>query len=157
MHRVDVSKFQPTWDLAGEDEEETRLLRELADVATAFVKSQKWAPPIRQLYLAFGVGGVIGLFLVDFERGIAGDGRGDQEVWVVVGDLPSIYFETEDIPTPAGALQTYCEIAEIWADRVNAGADISDCYPIPVAPTIEHAEMLRSRIASIREMFIPVA
>jgi hypothetical protein len=154
---IDASNFQVAPKLVGEDDEDTRRLRSLAVEADAFVRSQSWAPPLENLYLAFGVGGVIGLFLARFTRGIGGQGRGDLEVWVVVGDMPMIYFETEDSPTPAHALETYCCIAEQWADHIIAGSGVSECYPIPVEPTREHAEMLKSRIASIREMFIPIA
>jgi hypothetical protein len=34
---------------------------------------------------------------------------------------------------------------------VLAGRDLSENYPIPVAPTREHAESLKNRIAFIRE------
>jgi hypothetical protein len=152
---VNASSFQ-LGAPAGEDAEVERpLLDALAATARAFVASQSWAPPISELLLAFGIGGVIGLFLVRFEYGItSGEGRGDDEIWVVVGDLPSIYFETENIKTRADALSVYCNIAEDWADHVVAGDALSECYPIPVEPTLEHARMLKSRLATIRKEFI---
>jgi hypothetical protein len=70
--------------------------------------------------------------------------------------MPSIYFETEGIETRAEALSVYCNIAEDWADHVIAGDGYSECYPIPVEPTLEHASMLKSRIATIRQEFIPL-
>jgi len=73
-----------------------------------------------------------------------------------VGDLPSIYFETEGSETRAAAFRTYCAIAEIWADAVLSGGDISECSPSPVEPTEEHARMLKSRIRTIREEFVPL-
>lgn len=81
----------------------------------------------------------------------------DAERWVVVGDLPSMHFETDDSPTPAIALRLYCAIAQDWADNVLAGCDLSGSYPIPVAPTKEHADMLLSRIETLRKGFIPLA
>lgn len=155
--KIDTATFQ--LGVAPDDsmEEEAQLLEVLAQDARAFVQSHHWAPPIAELLLAFGFDGIIGLFLVRFESGIvSGEGEGDTEIWVVVGDLPSIYFETEDIGTRAEALKTYCNIAEDWADRVIAGDDLSDSYPIPVAPTHEHARMLKSRIDMIRRDFIPL-
>jgi len=155
--KIDTSTFQLGVTLDNSIEEEGVLLEVLAQDARAFVQSHQWAPPIAELLLAFGIGGIIGLFLVRFESGIiSGEGQGDTEIWVVVGDLPSIYFETEDIGTQVEALETYCNIAEDWADRVIAGDDLSDSYPIPVAPTHEHARMLKSRIDTIRRDFIPL-
>jgi len=89
-----------------------------------------------------------------FEPG--GDPR-DAERWVVVGDLPSMHFETDDYLTPAIALRLYCAIAQDWADAVLTGRDLSESYPIPVAPTKEYAEMLLSRVDTIRKDFIPLA
>lgn len=132
------------------------MLRALADDARAYVQSFRWAPPITELLLAFGVGKVIGLFLVRFASGLPGEGEGDTEQWVVVGDLPSACFET-DVRTPSEALRLYCAIAQDWADNVMAGRDLSQSYPIAVAPTREHAEMLLSRVAGIRKMFMPIA
>jgi hypothetical protein len=76
---------------------------------------------------------------------------------LVVGDLPSMHFETDDAPEPWLALELYCAIAQDWADNVRAGRDLSDSYPIPVAPTREHADMLLSRIDFIRRKLVPFA
>src|SRR5678816_4639694 len=119
---IDTSSFQYGVPPDEDAEVEQPLLDALVGEARAFVESQRWAPPISELLLAFGIGGVIGLFLVRFEHGItSGEGQGDDEVWLVVGDMPSIYFETEDIETRADALSVYCNIAEHWADHVVAG------------------------------------
>lgn len=157
---VDTSCVQlgppPDYDDRAEEEEEAGWQRELRDRALAYIGAFRWAPPIADILLAFGVSKVIGLFLVRFTRGLPGEGEGDTECWVVVGDMPSMYFET-DARTPAEALHLYCAIAEDWADAVLSGRDLSECYPIPVAPTREHAEMLKSRCEFITEKFIPIA
>ena len=154
---IDTASFQLGVPVDEDQDDEEPRLNALAETARAFVESRHWAPPIAELLLGFGIGGVIGLFLVRFEHGISsGEGQGDNEIWVVVGDLPSIYFETEDIETRAEALRVYCNIAENWADRVINGEDLSGIYPIPAEATQEHARMLKSRIETIREEFIPL-
>jgi len=143
---------------AGEDQVgEGPLLDALATEARAFIQSHSWAPPIQDLLLAYGVGGIIGLFLVRFTRALTGEMKGETEQWVVVGDLPSACFETDIAPTPALALKLYCAICEDWAETVLTGRDKSECYPIRVAPTREHAEMLMGRIEFVREKLIPNA
>jgi hypothetical protein len=107
--------------------------------------------------LAFAVGGILGLFLVQFEAPLSGELDGERELWIVVGDLPTICFETEQAPTPAVALQLYCAIAQDWSDTVLAGQDLSESYPIAVAPTAKHADLLKKRIKFIREKLIPMA
>jgi hypothetical protein len=154
---LDTSTFQLGALHDEEAKDEERLLQQLEQKARAFVQSHRWAPPIEEMLLAFGIGGVIGLYLVRFERGIStGEGKGAREIWVVVGDLPSIYFEIEGSQTRAGALRTYCDIAEAWADATLTDDDLSECFPIPTEPTEEHAQMLKSRLQTIRNEFVPL-
>lgn len=151
---VDTSCFPVGSDIDYESDEEIERLASLTAEARRFVHSYRWTPPIADLVLAFAVAPILGLYLVRFTPG----GRPeDAERWVVVGDLPSMHFETDDAPTPAIALRLYCAIAQDWYDNVLAGRDLSDSYPIDVLPTSEHAEMLKSRVAFIRRELIPLA
>jgi hypothetical protein len=153
---VDTSAFE--LDLtSGGDPEEGPLLAEYAQRARAHMESRPWAPPIRDLLLGYGVGGILGLFLVRFTDELHGELEGETEMWIVVGDLPTIPFDTEMTPTPALALKMYCAICQDWADQVLAGGDLSDSFPIPVAATREHAEVLLGRIEFIRDKLMPIA
>jgi hypothetical protein len=151
---VDISAFPTGSDIDYESAEEVELLKQLTADAWSFVNSYRWTPPIADLVMAFAIAPIIGLYLMRFEPGGKPE---DAERWVVVGDLPSMHFETDDTPTPNLALQLYCAIAQDWADAVLEGRDLSDSYPIPVAPTQEHAEMLLSRVETIRKDLIPLA
>jgi len=154
-HLIDTSSFPTGQDIDYDSEEEVAALEALRNEARRFIqRDATWAPPISDVILAFGVAPIVALFLVRFEPGGKPE---DRERWVVVGDLPSMHFETDDTPTPAWALQLYTAIAQDWADNVMAGRDLSDSYPIPVAPTKEHAELLHSRIDFIRREIIPLA
>lgn len=151
---IDTSTFPVGRNLDYESEGERAELEVLKAEAWRFVTSWRWDPPIAELVLAFGLAPVIGLYLMRFAPG----GRlEDAERWVVVGNLPSMHFETDDTPTPALALRLYCAIAQDWVDNVLAGRDLSDSYPIPVAPTREHAEGLLGRVDFIRRRLIPLA
>lgn len=151
---VDTSRFPVGRDIDYQSGEEIAALEKLDAEAWAFMRPHDWTVPVAELVLAFGVAPLLGLFLARFEPG----GRPeDAERWVVVGDLPPMHFETDDTPTPSLALRLYCAIAQDWADNVLAGRDLSDSYPIEVAPTHEHAEMLLSRVDFIRTKLIPLA
>lgn len=149
---IDTTGFQLYPDIVGDDAEEAGLLKDAAEEALRFVRGFRWAPPVKRLYLAWGIGGILCLFLVKFERPIPGNP--DDEIWVVVGDLPSVYLDTF-VVDPETALETYCMIMEDWADAVLSGGDLSQCYPVDAAPTEEHALMLKSRLDTIRRDFIP--
>lgn len=150
---VDTSFFQ----LAGvpDPDEDTRLaVRE--EEARTYVESFTWSGPIREVLLAFGMSGILSLFLVRFEEPIRWEGEEDAELWVIVGDLPPAYFTTDDSPNPAEALETYCVFMEDWADRILSGDDLEGAYPVAAAPTEEHAGMLKSRLEFIRQEIIPI-
>ncbi len=155
---VDCSRFPVGEDIDYDSPEERKGLEQLRDDARGFIESRPWSPPIAELLLAFGVSPILALFLVRHTEPIAqGERAGDLESWVVVGDLPFMLFEPDEARTPARALELYCAIAQDWADRVLANDDLSESYPIPVAPTEEHAEMLLRRIDFIRKELIPLA
>lgn len=157
---VDTSRFPTGAPVISynHDEEERRDLEMLQEQARAYVMGFPSAAPIADMLLAFGVAPILTLFLVRFARPIErGELKGETEMWVVVGDLPSICFETEMTPTPADALRMYCAIAQDWADNVLGSGKLSQSYPIAVEPTREHAEMLLSRVEYIRKEFIPIA
>jgi hypothetical protein len=100
----------------------------------------------------------VGVFLVRFAAPIAaGELAAGTEMWAVAGDLPAMCFETDDARVPSDALRLYCAIAEDWAETAAAGGDLSQCYPIPVEPSRELAEMLQERIALLRREIIPLA
>ena len=152
--RVDTSSFPVGINIDYESAGEVAALADLEADAWAFMNSWRWTPPIQDLVLAFGLGGVLGLYLVQFGPG----GKpGDAERWVVVGDGPSMHFEADTFPTPALALGLYCDLAQDWATCVLEELDLSECYPIPVAPTQEHAHMLLSRVEFIRSELMPLA
>lgn len=151
---VDISGWPVGRDIDYSSQEEAEAIKALTADAHAFVEGHNWWMPVEDLVMAFAVAPILGLYLL---RLAPGGKPEDQERWVVVGDLPPMHFETDDTPTPALALQLYCAIAQDWADNVLAGRDLSESYPIEVAPTHEYAEMLLGRIGFIRRELIPLA
>jgi hypothetical protein len=151
---VDVSGFQVAPNLVGDDAEDTAQLRTMAREAEAYLSSHHWAPPIDQLLLGYGLGGVLALFLAKFSEPLPGGE--DDCLWVVVGDLPSAYFVVDAAPNAREALSVYCELMEDWADLVLARGDLGEAFPVEAEPTEEHAEMLKSRVHFIRDRVIPI-
>jgi hypothetical protein len=140
------------------DAQELAEMAELRERALDYVMSFRSAVPIAELVLGFGLPLILAVFLVRFARPIErGEMEGEAEMWVLVGDGPSMAFETETARTPAEAMNLYCVLAEDWAAYVWDGDDPSECYPIPVARTREHARSLMGRVEFIRKELIPIA
>ncbi|MCE9578153.1 MAG: hypothetical protein K8W52_33820 [Deltaproteobacteria bacterium] len=133
------------------DAEERALFDELRAEACAFLRSHHWCRGIRRELVGYAVGGVIGVFLMQLEP----SPPADEWLWVVVGDVPSVYMVIDDIRDPCAALEAYCELMEHWIDAARTGGDLSKVFPVAAAPTAEHADMLERRIAMIRESLLP--
>jgi hypothetical protein len=141
----------PVSRIIGEDEVDTKLLREMADRAELYLTSFKWCPPIAESFLGFGVGGIIAVYLFRLSAKIAGT---DDKVWVVVGDIPSAYVVTDQAPDAISAIKVYCDLMDEWATAVLHGKTLQDVFPVAAAPTFDNASQLTSRIKFIREKLI---
>ncbi|HET8555027.1 MAG TPA: hypothetical protein VFL78_09395 [Rhodanobacteraceae bacterium] len=144
--------YQKLSDIAGDSNVDTAKLREMAAMAKDYLKSFSWCPPINNIYLAYGVGGIVAVFLVDFPWKIQGT---DDELWVIIGDLPSAYLVVEPMDDEAHALERYCDLMDQWIAAVRNSDDLSGVFPVSVEPTVKHAEMLYNRIEFLRTEIIP--
>ena len=136
----------------GEDEEDTAFLRGMARKAVNYLHGFEWFTHVSRIELGFGVGGVVAVFGVFIGPPLT---SGDTSLWVVVGDLPSAYLVTDELPSPREALEAYGEMMESWAVAVTENGDLAEEFPVAAAPTCENARMLRARIGFLRDDIIP--
>ncbi|RZK05537.1 MAG: hypothetical protein EOO46_15785 [Flavobacterium sp.] len=117
--------------------------------AKKFVQSHKWCRKAVTGWYDEKVSLLdkLGVFLFEIEP-INADV--DTYVWIIVGDLPSVYL-VASIKTGEEALETYCELMEEWANNVLKGCSLDECYPVEAEPTTENAELLKSRTVFIRK------
>jgi hypothetical protein len=149
---VDASKLTPAGHMNGEGEEDTRLLLALADRARSYLSGFAWTASVDALYFGDGIGRVVAVFLADITPAQPGV---DEQLWVVVGDLPSLYLVTDDAPTPADALAAYTDLAEEWVHAAERGAPLDGLMPVGVPATEENIAMLRSRVEMLRRSVLP--
>ena len=126
-------------------------IRDLAQQASNYLTSHRWCRSIRDAHLAFGVGGVIGVFLFAIEPAEAGVA---EITWVVVGDLPPAYLVVDDNPDWRSALEGYIYEMRRWIVAVRSGAPLDDVIPIAAEATTEHADMLESRLDFVQQQLI---
>ena len=142
----------PVHVLRGEDESDTKLLREMAERADEYVRSFEWCLELHERYFGDGVGGVVALFL--FRVSIR-DLDLPQWVWIVVGDLPSAYLGFQDLDSPYAALLLYIEGVEEWLESSWEERLCGELIPIEVLPEPRYLEMLRGRVAVLRASVLP--
>lgn len=149
---IDLNLLTPAERIEGDTADETAILKEMLARAVAYLKSFSWCPLVTERYLGYGIGGVLALFLFRLQPAINGE---DEWLWVVVGDLPSAYFVIDEASDPASALEAYCELIEDWVEAVLSKSSLDEVFPVAVAPTKKHAEMLKSRVRFIRRNILP--
>jgi hypothetical protein len=152
MANIDWSGLVTAADLAGEDAEDTALLRSHLDEARAMLSHQGWCRRIVREFYGGGVGGIVAVFLFEIvpaEKDVA------RLQWVVVGDLPTACLATDGVPTAQQALSLYCRLMGEWVDAVRAGRLSDEHYPVAAPPTEDNAGALESRIEFLRSQVVP--
>ena len=148
---MNTAQFQPENLISGDSNEDTTLLKEMASDARLYISSFHWAPPIKDIFLAYGVGGVIAVFLVRFSKPIRGK---DEALWVITGDLPSAYLVL-DIPGPTEAIEAYCRLMEDWANAILKGKGVDEVFPVRAEGSQKNASLLMKRVDFLRRRIIP--
>ena len=124
----------------------------MADKAVRYVRSFRWCIDLHEQYFGDGVGGVVALFL--HRVTIRGFQR-PEWIWVIVGDIPSVYLELEGFPTPRAALGRYIEGVEEWLAASPEARKSGEIIPIDVPPAPEWLEGLAGRIKTLRTLVLP--
>ncbi len=134
-------------------------LKELAEEATAFLTRQPWCLNVKQGYIARFWPGILGIFYFDIESGQSG---AENNVWIIVGDIPPAYIDPVSCPTGEDALAGYVGEVNEWIANAKENKPLTEFIPIlrrhslsPVANTKETIEMLDSRMRFIENELIP--
>jgi hypothetical protein len=122
----------------------------LAAEARAFLAAQRWVHQVLDGRVGIAIPGVLGVFQFDLEA----RPEVPSPLWVVVGDLPSAYLPGDDLPSWEAALDGYVWEMQRWVDAVRAGESVDELIPTGVAPTVEHADVLASRLEFIRQRIL---
>jgi len=151
-----AGRLVPVANIAGDDEEDTRLLRAMAEEARTYIASFSWCKQIDDGYFGGGVGGIFAVFLFHIRPVRPGV---DPWMWVVVGDIPSAYLPISDASSPREVFENYIAGMNRWVERARKGdtkgATAADVPPVNVPPTPEWAEKLKTRLATLEEVIGP--
>lgn len=146
----------PLANIAGDDDQDTRLLRKMAEEAQAYIASFSWCKQIDNAYFGGGIGGIFAVFLLRIRPGRAGV---DPWMWVVVGDIPSAYLPISDASSPRELFETYIAGMRRWVKAARKGdtkaATAADVPPVNVPPTPEWADKLRTRLDTLEQVIKP--
>jgi hypothetical protein len=115
--------------------------------AEAYLKGFKWCDEIKNCSLYTNIGRVFCIFLFEIENSAS---REDNFLWVIVGDIPSMYLDTFGPKTTKEVVEEFVGLAEDWIDSIKAGVGVDECYPFNTEPTLELAELLEKKVSFMK-------
>jgi hypothetical protein len=113
-----VGGVTPVEHMAGDDEEDTRLLQQMSREAEIYLRSFSWCGDVRSSFFGGGVGGVFAVFLFNIRPTQPELG---EWIWIVVGDIPSAYLPIQDARSPAEVFRTYVLGMSRWIEYARRG------------------------------------
>ncbi len=119
--------------------------------ANLYLKSFDWCNEIKSAVLYTNLGSKLCLFLFEIDN-LASDE--DNYLWVIAGDLPSMYLNVENGDTTREVLTSYSELAEDWVLHIKNKESLEDCYPFNAEPTEENADLLQRRVNILNNSII---
>ena len=152
---VPVPDVVPVERMAGDDDEDTKLLREMLRDARDYVRSFSWCESVLDSYFGGGVGGILAIFLFKISSPRPDVG---EWMWIVVGDIPRAYLPLQDCSSAREVFDTYIAGMKRWVALAREGraASPSDRVPpVNVPPTREWAEDLDRRLRLLTELLQP--
>jgi len=102
-----------------------------------------WCQEVTESYVGIYEAEIVGVFLFRINP-IAE--YVDEFVWVIVGDIPTIYITPEESPNAACALDSYIGAMRKWVRAAENGESILNLVPVNVDANLENAKMLKSRL-----------
>jgi hypothetical protein len=150
-----ASGLVPVADIAGEDEEDTFLLRKMSEEARNYISSFSWCGAILGSYFGGGVGRIFAVFFFHIRPSLP---TVDPWIWVVVGDIPLAYLPFEDCKSPIEVFKTYIRGMRKWVELARQGkigATEEGVPPVNVPATPEWAEELNGRLDSLTLLVKP--
>lgn len=152
-----AGRLVPLANIAGEDKEDTRLLRGMAEEARTYLASFSWCKEVHDGYFAGGVGSVCAIFLFHIRPGRP---EVDPWMWVMVGDIPPAYLPVSDASSPREAFETYIGGMRRWVKAARSSdkkaAAAADVPPVNAPLTPEWAEKLQVRLNTLEEVVRPL-
>ena len=152
---VPVANVVPVEQMAGDDDEDTALLRGMLEEAKNYVLSFSWCESIISSFFAGGVGKIFAIFLFKIAP-LRSDV--DQWMWIVVGDIPPAYLPLQDCKSSREVFETYLAGMKRWVELARQGREGTredGVPPVNVPATPEWAETLDKRLRSLADLIRP--
>jgi len=124
---------------------------QIYEKASLYLKSFDWCKKIEGAFLYVNLGSKLCLFLFEINNSASTE---DCCLWVIVGDLPSMYLGVQSGDTTREILTSYADLAEDWVQHIKSQEPLDDCYPFDAEATEEIADLLNRRVNILKNSVI---
>jgi hypothetical protein len=122
-----------------------------SEEAIEYLSGFKWCREIYSHEIYFDMGDILSIFLFEIDNS---QSKEDNKIWIIVGDLPSMYLDTYGASSTKEVLMNYVELSSAWINAILKNQSIEDCFPFEAESTKENAFLLESRIEFIRDSIL---
>ncbi len=141
-----AADLTPANSIVGGDEQDTILLRKMAEEAKRYISCFAWCKVVLDSYFGGGVGGIFAVFFFHIRPA-----RPDVEpwIWIIVGDIPPAYLPLGDCKSPAEVFRTYVLGMTRWVEFARkglTGTPEQGVPPVNLPPTPEWAEKINQKL-----------
>jgi hypothetical protein len=146
----------PTENVSGDDEQDTVLLRNVADEAKQYISTFEWCDAVLDSYFGGGVGGIFAVFFFHIRSNRP---EVDPWIWIVVGDIPPAYLPIADCKSPGEVFRTYVDGMSRWVElarKGQRGTAEQGVPPLNVPATPEWAEKLNQKLNGLTFAIKPI-
>jgi hypothetical protein len=120
--------------------------------ASLYIKGFRWCREVKDSTLYLNLGSTLCVFLVEIDNIASNE---DNFLWIMVGDIPSMYLDVYGAKTTIEVLSRYNALAKDWIFNVEHKLSVDDCYPFDTESTIKMAYMLKKRVDFVEKTIIP--
>ncbi len=110
-----------------------------------------WCQEIKNCFLYTNIGRVFSIYIFEIVNTASVE---DDFLWIIVGDIPSMYLNVFVDDTTIKVIENYIDLAQDWINQIKNGHSVAECYPFNAQPTIELAELLQKKISFMRDSVI---
>jgi hypothetical protein len=146
---MDFPQTIPISNVESMDDDDKWLAQESFQAAK-WLSEFSWVRRLESAVLVYGIPGILvvcDMKILPISKGV------DKALWVISGDIPSLYLVKDDAENYEEAISLYCEVIQHSLECFYKKS-AEDCYPVD-GLNGSTAGMLQSRISFIRDRILP--
>jgi hypothetical protein len=124
----------------------------LAEESKRYLIRQDWCQGVKNGWLFTNLGKVLCIFLFEVDNTQSPE---DNLLWVIVGDLPPMYLDTNSVLDNREVIEVYIQLVIDWIDHLDSGKPLDECFPLEAERSAGSIQMLKERMTLLQYTILP--